>query len=455
MTSKFVLKLLRSGVAKSFLPSITDVGVIGEPVFTRPSFVDTVNDIRVQYSKRNTIPIPGPPDAPDQVVEYWGGIFVRHDMTVRVYGVENRGVRGIGIGGDEWAIGEEVGPDIEWAQIASKGASAYGVATNGDLYSWGYGLWYGLGNGSTTNLYEPTLVGTGYASVWTQDVGPTIAAIKIDGTAYMWGYNYRGECGVGYASTSSPYCITTPTLVDGGHLWQKISIGQEHTIGLTLDGTAYGWGIGWYGQLGIGSFPAYGTGPYSPTACLIGACTDISAGSYASLWLKDGYVYVAGEDGYGQFGDGGFGPPDYTMRKWHTPTIINALSNISYFPLNNYYLSAVDVSGQGYAWGRFPSANSNGARIYDPYADPYFADYWFSSLPIPMHNEEWQWQWMGSQHGVNVVDGLIYVWGHISPYYDDDTPLCNTYPGFGITPVIFPLDAIPDWYGTWCDYYTG
>jgi len=59
MTSKFVLKLLRSGVAKSSLPSITDVGVIGEPIFTRPSFVDTVNDIRVQYAKRNVEAIPG------------------------------------------------------------------------------------------------------------------------------------------------------------------------------------------------------------------------------------------------------------------------------------------------------------------------------------------------------------------------------------------------------------
>jgi len=58
MSSKFELKLLRDDILVETMPSLTDVGVIGEPIFVRKSFEDTVNDIKVQYSKRNIVPIP-------------------------------------------------------------------------------------------------------------------------------------------------------------------------------------------------------------------------------------------------------------------------------------------------------------------------------------------------------------------------------------------------------------
>ena len=58
MSSKFELKLLRDDILVETMPSLTDVGVIGEPIFVRKSFEDTVNDIKVQYSKRKIVPIP-------------------------------------------------------------------------------------------------------------------------------------------------------------------------------------------------------------------------------------------------------------------------------------------------------------------------------------------------------------------------------------------------------------
>ena len=58
MSSKFELKLLRDDILVETMPSLTDVGVIGDPIFKKPSFEDTVNDIKVQYSKRNIVPIP-------------------------------------------------------------------------------------------------------------------------------------------------------------------------------------------------------------------------------------------------------------------------------------------------------------------------------------------------------------------------------------------------------------
>ena len=58
MSSKFELKLLRDDILVETMPSLTDVGVIGEPIFERKSFEDTVNDIKVQYALRKAVDIP-------------------------------------------------------------------------------------------------------------------------------------------------------------------------------------------------------------------------------------------------------------------------------------------------------------------------------------------------------------------------------------------------------------
>ena len=49
MSSKFKLKLLRGGEDTDTFPDVTLEEFTEEMVFTRPSFIETVNDIKVQY----------------------------------------------------------------------------------------------------------------------------------------------------------------------------------------------------------------------------------------------------------------------------------------------------------------------------------------------------------------------------------------------------------------------
>ena len=70
--------------------------------------------------------------------------------------------------------------------------------------------------------------------------------IKADGTAWCWGVNYYGDLGGGTAPG------TWNTEVAGGGSWIQISAGYLHTCGIKADGTAWCWGSKDYGQLGDG-----------------------------------------------------------------------------------------------------------------------------------------------------------------------------------------------------------
>jgi len=52
MTSKFKIKLFRGGDEVDDMPSIREEDCLTEPLFDRPSFLGTINDIKVQYGKR-------------------------------------------------------------------------------------------------------------------------------------------------------------------------------------------------------------------------------------------------------------------------------------------------------------------------------------------------------------------------------------------------------------------
>jgi alpha-tubulin suppressor-like RCC1 family protein len=75
------------------------------------------------------------------------------------------------------------------------------------------------------------------------------AAIKTDGTLWLWG---SGACGrLGDNSTvnrSSP--VQT---VSGGNNWRSVSLGNAHSAAIKTDGTLWLWGSGTFGLLGNGA----------------------------------------------------------------------------------------------------------------------------------------------------------------------------------------------------------
>ncbi|MBF0523214.1 MAG: filamentous hemagglutinin N-terminal domain-containing protein, partial [Candidatus Omnitrophica bacterium] len=185
---------------------------------------------------------------------------------------------------------------------------AWGSNTNGELgtgYSGGY---------SFTPVQVIGVGGVGFLSSITaiSSTGYHNLALKSDGTVYSWGYNDKGQLGIG---TSDANAHNTPVQVLGvggtGYLTNitAISGGYKHNVVLKSDGTVYSWGYNSYDELGDGTT----TDRYTPVQVLgVGATgyltgiTFIAAGAFEAAAIRgsDGAVFTWGYNANGECGDG-------------------------------------------------------------------------------------------------------------------------------------------------------
>ena len=91
------------------------------------------------------------------------------------------------------------------AQAAPTGYSAV-VTNDGTVVAWGENKSGQLGDGTTTNVSAPKLIGTGYKVVAAGYYHSV--AIKADGTLWAWGSNEAGQIGDGSTMDRS-----TPVLI--------------------------------------------------------------------------------------------------------------------------------------------------------------------------------------------------------------------------------------------------
>jgi alpha-tubulin suppressor-like RCC1 family protein len=171
----------------------------------------------------------------------------------------------------------QIGTD-SWISVGTMGISA-AVRSDGGLFTWGKpgtgtSTTYGnrLADGTTTARSSPVQVGT---DSWTAVyIGAAhSAAIRTDGSLYMWGCGKGGGLGDGNAYPYPSTPLNSPVLVSGGHTWKHVSLGQSnpryslvdfetHTIGTKTDGTMWAWG----GRSVVPHFPVSSTTPVQITS---------------------------------------------------------------------------------------------------------------------------------------------------------------------------------------------
>ena len=151
-----------------------------------------------------------------------------------------------------------------------------------------------------------------------------MVALKSDGSVWAWGSNSKGQLGMGSTADQVPY-TTYPTPVSGLmgngrlNLIEEISVGYDHVLARTADGSVYAWGSNQFGQLGLGETfeEDYSAVPLQVVAgdsdlfnegvTYLAGATAVAAGGYHSLALlgnSDGFVYSWGSNNYGQLGWG-------------------------------------------------------------------------------------------------------------------------------------------------------
>ena len=195
-----------------------------------------------------------------------------------------------------------------WKQVSCAGNNTAAIKTDGTLWTWGYNLFGQVGNNVAfgSDVITPVTTFAGGTN-WKQvscgnfSIGPsanTTAAIKTDGTLWVWGYGSSGQVG----NNTSTFGVNTPvTTFAGGTNWKQVSCGS-HTAAIKTDGTLWVWGFNSYGQLGDNT----GTNRSTPVTTFAGGTNwkQVECGQNHTAAIKtDGTLWTWGRNSAAQLGD--------------------------------------------------------------------------------------------------------------------------------------------------------
>jgi alpha-tubulin suppressor-like RCC1 family protein len=128
-----------------------------------------------------------------------------------------------------------------WKQVSAASGHTAALKTDGTLWTWGTGSFGVLGNGVTTGSISTPVTTFAGGNNWKQvSCGSNhIAAIKTDGTLWTWGFGGNGTLGNAAITTN----VSTPvTTFAGGTNWKQVNSGNRHTAAIKTDGTLWIWG---------------------------------------------------------------------------------------------------------------------------------------------------------------------------------------------------------------------
>jgi alpha-tubulin suppressor-like RCC1 family protein len=163
-------------------------------------------------------------------------------------------------------------------------------------------------------------------------------ALKSDGTVWGWGDNYYGQIGTGALGLGLQYNSPAPVAGLSGII--AISAGEYHSLALKNDGTVWVWGRNNLGQLGTGD-SIDKSAPYKLTT--LTSIRDIAAGSNFTLALQnDGTVLAWGYNGYGQLGN-----MSYVSSQ--SPAAVIGITGVSSIAAG--YNHSIALKGNGTVWG--------------------------------------------------------------------------------------------------------
>jgi alpha-tubulin suppressor-like RCC1 family protein len=124
------------------------------------------------------------------------------------------------------------------------------IKTDGTLWVWGLNTSAQLGNNRAVQTCTPVTTFAG-GTTWkiAQSRENSTIAIKEDGTLWAWGSNAYGQLG-----TNDTFTRSTPvTTFAGGNTWKQVSGGGGTSAAVKTDGTLWLWGFG-----GSGGSTAHG-----------------------------------------------------------------------------------------------------------------------------------------------------------------------------------------------------
>jgi RHS repeat-associated protein len=223
----------------------------------------------------------------------------------------------------------------------------------------------------------------------------TTYSLDSNGSLWGWGNNYFGEIGNG--STAN---VSVPLNASGFNSLQAVSAGSTHVLALRQDGTVWAWGRDNYGQLGDGltGFDNIQTTPEPVQGLTNVVAVDAGAGDSSFAIKSDGTVWAWGRNDHGQLGDG-------TTTTRAVPTQITALNGFTAVSAS-YTFTLGLKNGNVYAWGHQDSYGELGSGV------PLYTDQLTPAL-VPNISGATAVSASVGYHSVALKsDGSVWSWGY-------------------------------------------
>ena len=227
---------------------------------------------------------------------------IKTDGTLWTWGFNSAGQIGDNTGTARSTPVTTFAGGANWKQVACGQQHTAAIKTDGTLWTWGSNYNRQIGDNTATNRSIPVTTFAGGTN-WKQVAcgSQHTAAIKTDGTLWIWGYNQFGQLGSNDSGVNRPTPITTFL---GGTNWKQVANGQSqlHTAAIKTDGTLWTWGFNSYGQLGDNTTTQRNT----PVTTFSGGTNwkQVSGGNQHTAAIKtDGTLWTWGRNSYGNLGD--------------------------------------------------------------------------------------------------------------------------------------------------------
>ena len=224
---------------------------------------------------------------------------IKTDGTLWTWGLGTQGQLGDNTTTSKSSPVQTISAGTNWRMVSAGGNHTAAIKTDGTLWTWARNAFGSLGDNTTIDRSSPVqtvAAGTNWKLV---SCGRSHdAAIKTDGTLWTWGRNDFGQLGDNTTINKSSPVQT----VSGGTNWKLVSCGGYHTAAIKTDGTLWMWGRNSYGRLGDNT----AINKSSPVQTVSGGTNWklIAGGTYHTAAIKtDGTLWTWGMNDNGQLGD--------------------------------------------------------------------------------------------------------------------------------------------------------
>jgi alpha-tubulin suppressor-like RCC1 family protein len=220
------------------------------------------------------------------------------------------------------------------------------VTSDGAVVCWGWNVYGGLGDGTTTDRLTPVpVVGLTSGAVAVTAGDYHACALTSGGAVQCWGGNQFGQLGDG-TTTNRLTPVTVSGLTTGV---VAVTAGDYHTCARTSGGAVQCWGANFNGRLGDGTTVDHPT-PVAVNGLTSGVVTVAAGAHHTCAVASGGAAWCWGANFNGQLGDG-------TTIDAPTPVAVSGLtSGVAAVAPGLYHSCAVTIAGAVRCWGN----NANG-----------------------------------------------------------------------------------------------